>query len=487
MHFQESEATCHLSDSRRGKSPALRGHSIALLLWFVAGCSAPAPQEAMFQRASVATPSVGLHGFMIVSDADASLALNAYGGAREGAPIKLFRGCTKENGDCTWSYRDGMLISDGTDIAKGQPWLKLTTVGAASQGAGLQLTSNCTSDNPDCTWTYRNGTFVSDRNPALAINAWGGAQHLADVKLHDACPSNKDNPDCAWTAQRAFISSDSSSNLTSAMRAFDGFTMNAWGGAKAGTELKLTTLCTPSNLDCTFTLHRGRMLSDHDPALAVNASGGALHGGHLKLFRDCPESNADCTWTFKNGMILSDKNTSLAINAWGGAKEGTDLRLHDSCTVEDVDCTFRAQVSGEQCGHIGQQSCAGRACMSGLVDSASICVKCGNLGQVCCANRLCNDRRSCDITSNTCGSPEPPITEAPTSCPAGVACCAVRPCRGGAVCVGGVCNSDTPPPFSCSAPLFCCSNADCGLDQECSGGFCTAKPTCWFPPCGEIF
>ena len=42
-------------------------------------------------------------------------------------------------------------------------------------------------DNPDCTWTYRDGMFVSNRDQSLAINAWNGARHGAVLRLHSLC------------------------------------------------------------------------------------------------------------------------------------------------------------------------------------------------------------------------------------------------------------------------------------------------------------
>src|SRR4051812_38439338 len=78
--------------------------------------------------------------------------------------------------------------------------------------------------------------------------------------------------------------------------------------------------------------HAGEMLrSDKDPGLSINAWGGAKHGAELRLHNACTPTNPDCTWTFRNGMIVSDRDPSLAINAWGGAQHGTQLRLHNGC------------------------------------------------------------------------------------------------------------------------------------------------------------
>jgi hypothetical protein len=37
----------------------------------------------------------------------------------------------------------------------------------------------------------------SNRDLQLPINAWGGAQHGTELKLHNGC--QLDNPDCTWT------------------------------------------------------------------------------------------------------------------------------------------------------------------------------------------------------------------------------------------------------------------------------------------------
>ena len=60
------------------------------------------------------------------------------------------------------------------------------------------------------------------------------------------------------------------------------------------------------------------LLSNGDPGLAINAWGGAKHGTVLRLYRGCLPSNPDCTWTYLNGMLISDSDATLAINAWGG-------------------------------------------------------------------------------------------------------------------------------------------------------------------------
>jgi hypothetical protein len=106
------------------------------------------------------------HGFMIRSDTNPSLAVNAWGGAAEGTVLRLHNGCTINNPDCTWTYEYGMLVSD-TD-----PTLAIVPAGGAADRNVLQLTKNCVRTNPTCTWTYKNGEFLNDAKPNLAIDPW---------------------------------------------------------------------------------------------------------------------------------------------------------------------------------------------------------------------------------------------------------------------------------------------------------------------------
>ncbi len=92
---------------------------------------------------------------------------------------------------------------------------------------------------------------------------------------------------------------------------------------------------------CSSAFAEAKMLvSDRDPSLAINAWGGAKHGTVLRLHNQCQPSNPDCTWTYSKGMLISDRDPSLAINAWGGAKHGTVLRLHNQCQPSNPDCTW---------------------------------------------------------------------------------------------------------------------------------------------------
>lgn len=129
-------------------------------------------------------------GFMLMSDRDPHLAINAWGGAAHGTVLRLHNGCVETNPDCTWTYRNGMLLSNR------DPSLAINAWGGAGHGTVLRLHNGCQPTNPDCTWKYQNGMWLSDRNPSLAINAWGGAAHGTTLQLNNSCQAS--NPDCVW-------------------------------------------------------------------------------------------------------------------------------------------------------------------------------------------------------------------------------------------------------------------------------------------------
>jgi hypothetical protein len=277
-------------------------------------------------------PDPRQHGFMIRSDTNTALAVNAWGGATEGTVLRLASGCWNGNPDCTWSYKNGMILSDR------DPTLAINASGGAAQGTTLKLTRACTASNPDCTWTYQKGKFVSDANPNLAINASGGAVHGATLKLESTCTPA--NPDCTWTLRHLVFTNPNGNRLA----------INAWGGAAQGVALRLSNKCEFNNPDCTWELRKGMLLSDRNAALAVNAWGGASHGGDVKLNNACTATNPDCTWTWSRGRLISDNHPgggNFVINAWGGAANGTTLRLNSSCPATNSDCQSFSHAAGD--------------------------------------------------------------------------------------------------------------------------------------------
>lgn len=259
-------------------------------------------------------------GGMLLSDSNSGLAVTAAGGAVHLAPLKLSSGCTKNNRDCTWTYRDGMLLSDSNRSPT------INAYGGARHLGLLKLVNNCTKASPDCTSTYRKGMFVSDSNPSVAINAYGGARNGADLMLVNNCTAA--TTDCTWTHQNTMIQSDAGSILA----------VKAAGGASNGARLQLSANCSPENGDCSWTISKGMLISAANPALAANAYGGATHGTPLVLVGNCSASITDCTFTMTKGMIVSDSNASLMMNAYGGAQADAPIQLVNGCSSSNSDC-----------------------------------------------------------------------------------------------------------------------------------------------------
>jgi hypothetical protein len=68
------------------------------------------------------------HGFIIKVDAHNGLALNAWGHAKEGTVLRMHDSCKVTNPDCTWTYQDGMLLSDADPTLPSMPGEALRTV-----------------------------------------------------------------------------------------------------------------------------------------------------------------------------------------------------------------------------------------------------------------------------------------------------------------------------------------------------------------------
>jgi hypothetical protein len=282
------------------------------------------------------------HGFMITSDTNSALAVNAFGGAAPYVVLKLHDQCTDTNPDCTWTYQRGMLVSD-TD-----PTLAINAFGGAADGTVLKLvpicmqsanplsvtnpdcSGRCTVDNPDCTWTYKGGEFLSDRDQTLALNAVGGARLGTTLGLARAC--TKSNTDCTWTMPNVMFSNHRDSTLK----------LNALNGAANGTPLALYNTCDQSNPDCTFTFTQGMLLSDRNHGLAVNAFLGARDGASVELNNGCSAANPDCTWTWHLGELISDNTAggTFPMNAVGGAVHLASIKLAVACTASNPDCVF---------------------------------------------------------------------------------------------------------------------------------------------------
>lgn len=154
----------------------------------------------LFFFLALVLPAAGQAGDLLRSDRDGRLAINALNGAVEGASLALVNTCTPDNPDCTWTFRNGMIISDRN------PQLAINATNGARHGTQLHLTASCTPTNPDCTWKFTKGRLVSDRDPTLAINAWNGAANGTLLRLHNSCETN--NPDCTWSIFRFVRTND---------------------------------------------------------------------------------------------------------------------------------------------------------------------------------------------------------------------------------------------------------------------------------------
>lgn len=221
-----------------------------------------------------------------------------------------------------YGLRGGMLLSDRNS------GLAMNAYGGAVHLAPLKLVNNCTSDNPDCTWTYKDGMILSDRNPALAVNAYGGAVYGASLRLYSGCTSS--NPDCTWTLKNGMFVSDRNPALA----------INAFDGAVHGADLRLHNGCTADNPDCTFTLDHVTIRGSGDNTLMMNAYGGATPGAPLKLANNCSIENPDCSWILSRGMILSAADPTLAVHAYGGLVSGNPLKLVRGCAPGTASCRF---------------------------------------------------------------------------------------------------------------------------------------------------
>jgi len=128
-------------------------------------------------------------GMVLLSDTNLSLAVNAYGGAKNGTTLELVSNCTPYNTDCTFTYHDGMLLSDTN------PSLAISAYSGARNGALLELVNNCTPSNPDCVWSFFNGEWLNTYS-GLAVNAYGGAKFGTKLELVNNCSPYLS--DCTW-------------------------------------------------------------------------------------------------------------------------------------------------------------------------------------------------------------------------------------------------------------------------------------------------
>jgi len=94
---------------------ARRRIPVALVLGALAtaGCGqADPPAPGAPPGARIAAITGGVQGFRIATGGDNSFQVNAFGGAIDGGPVKLWQNCPVNNMDCTWTYKNGTILSD---------------------------------------------------------------------------------------------------------------------------------------------------------------------------------------------------------------------------------------------------------------------------------------------------------------------------------------------------------------------------------------
>jgi peptidyl-Lys metalloendopeptidase len=214
--------------------------------------------------------------------------------------------CSSGESRCRWLFRDGMIVNEAN------PNLAINAWGGAVHGGEIRVHEGCTPSNPDCQWIYLRGMFLSANNPFLAMNRWNGDNVM---RLHSGCTS--DNPDCTFTARGMMFTIDAHAEAA----------VNAWNGAQTGGELRVHTGCAAGNPDCTWTYRKGMIVSERNAGLAIASPPGAVQGTPLRLNSLCTDNNANCRWTFHGGRFISDQNTSLAIGSTTAVATGTPLVL----------------------------------------------------------------------------------------------------------------------------------------------------------------
>lgn len=262
------------------------------------------------------------HGFMLKLDSNSGLAVATTG--VKYSHVFLSSSCTKTDPKCTWSFQEGLLVSD---------FDATMALRANGPNGPIEVTTACTPNNSECRWTYAKGMLVNEGSLNGSAHAASGGVNGSELRTHTGCDSS--NPDCTFTIPNVMLSNVQNTALK----------WHTSQGGVSGSPVKLHQDCDVSNPDCTWTLRAGRVISDRDSSLAVHSSSGAAHLSELKIRSGCTVNNPDCTWTIKRGMITSDHDSTLGVHARNGAFHGAQLELHSACTRDNSDCTFLGQFA----------------------------------------------------------------------------------------------------------------------------------------------
>jgi hypothetical protein len=321
-----------------------------VLCGLIAGACGPSGAEEPAESTSPAPSAItasGIHGFRIAIGTNNTLQINAFGGAADGGPVRLWQNCPANNTDCTWTYRNGLILSDTNLLiglrAPDHPVDGDHLIQSAACGAGGIVPSSCR-------WAYHDGHLYNIANQNLAVAAFRAA-HGADVILKQNCVAGVD-PICHWIFESAAISLFSSTGGQPALPVY-----HSLGGATDVSFVGLSSLNT-ADPSVTWTFIDGMIVSDLDRRLALNAFGGAGVGTQIVVNTACDVSNPDCRWNLQGGSLYSDTS---GLSIVPGNTGQVPLSLAYGCGSSN--CEVKLEAGG--CGRGGQLPCDGATCSSG--------------------------------------------------------------------------------------------------------------------------
>jgi hypothetical protein len=181
----------------------------------------------------------------------------------------------------------------------------LNAYGGATDGGQVLLWQNCPKDNPDCMWYLRSGMIISARNTALAIRPRQSNMQYSDLILDSKCTA--ETPECLWVWTRGMLQNGANRD----------FVINARDGAVQTGTLVIDNTCSDANLNCTFTIENARLSLGADFRTGLYAGNSPMSGNSVFLSSiwPCPMSDDRCTWTLQRGRIHSDYDSSLALDS----------------------------------------------------------------------------------------------------------------------------------------------------------------------------
>jgi hypothetical protein len=256
--------------------------------------------------------------------------LAIYASGKHGSDLKLDAGCvTSSSNNCHWIIQEAMIESMGSTAH-----LMYNAWGGSYNGAPLRLADACTRDNPACTWTFINGMILSDWDHTTALNAWGGAAVGTQLAMSSWCDVS--NPDCRWRLENGVLYSDTSNLAVNPEGQFNGANTFLQNGCSS-TNCKVdTTVGGPQcgqvdQAPCDgTTCIPGLVLTGRtcQPVVSLTIPCGPLHASDVDATVLVGVSN-DGAWGFKGHAHdggLWGENYTLGFtfnNAVNGKKVGT--------------------------------------------------------------------------------------------------------------------------------------------------------------------